>query len=230
MGDEDDLISAEGLYKTYQMGQMKVPALRGLNIKVKHSEFVAVTGPSGSGKTSLLNLLGLLDAPTRGRLMIDHVEVNGLNESMKSKFRLQKLGFIFQFFNLFQELTAIENVILPAIAMGKKRKEYLLKGTFLLKSLGVGDRLRHYPHQLSGGEQQRVAIARALINDPILLLTDEPTANIDSVTANRIVETFERLNSQKKITIIMVTHEKELAARAHRVLEMRDGMIVSASE
>lgn len=226
MNNNSDLIFAEGLYKTYQMGQMKVPALRGVNIKVRRGEFVAITGPSGSGKTSLLNLLGLLDDPSRGHLVIDHIETNDLNKAMKSRFRLQKLGFIFQFFNLFQELTAIENVILPALAMGKKRKEYLLKGAFLLKSLGLGDRLRHYPHQLSGGEQQRVAIARALINDPILLLTDEPTANIDSVTASRIVETFEHLNRQKKITIVMVTHERELAVRAHRVLEMKDGMII----
>jgi putative ABC transport system ATP-binding protein len=172
-----------------------------------------------------LNLAGLLDEPTKGRVVIDRVDAHHMRGGTKSKFRLRKLGFVFQFFNLFQELTAIENVILPALAMGRRREQYLTKAAMLLKSLGLAKRIRHYPHQLSGGEQQRVAIARALINDPILLLTDEPTANVDSVTAQRIVETFEQLNRRQKIAILMVTHEQELTAKAHRVIELKDGAI-----
>ena len=227
--DDHDLLVAEDLHKTYQMGQVQVPALRGVNLKLEPGEFVAVIGPSGSGKTTLLNLVGLLDEPTQGRVIIDRVDGHHMRGAAKSKFRLQKLGFVFQFFNLFQELTALENVILPAMAMGVRREQYMPKATALLKSLGLANRVRHHPHQLSGGEQQRVAIARALINDPILLLTDEPTANIDSVTAKRIVETFNQLNRQQKITILMATHEQEWADEAHRVIELKDGLIQESS-
>lgn len=225
MDDDQVLLFAEDLYKTYQMGQVEVHALKGVSLTVKRGEFVAITGPSGSGKTSFLNLLGLLDEPTHGRIFIDHVDTSRMRGGTKARFRLEKLGFVFQFFNLFHELTAIENVILPALAWGRRREEYQTKAAMLLKSLGLSKRLRHYPSQLSGGEQQRVAIARSLINDPVLLLTDEPTANIDSVTAQGIIEIFDRLNRTRELAILMVTHERELAAKANRVIELRDGVV-----
>ena len=226
MGEDPPLLIADNLHKIHRLGQLRVHALRGASLTVRRGEFVAITGPSGSGKTSLLNLVGLLDEPTQGRILIADVDTARLRGARKGRFRLEKLGFVFQFFNLFHELTALENVALPAVAMGRRRSAYLHNATALLKSLGMAKRLHHYPHQLSGGEQQRVAIARALINDPVLLLTDEPTANIDSVTAERIVEIFGELNRERRLAILMVTHERELAGKAQRVLELKDGVVV----
>jgi ABC-type lipoprotein export system ATPase subunit len=209
------------------MGKVEVHALNGVTLQIRRGEFVSVTGPSGSGKTTLLNMIGLLDDPTNGTVTIDGEDTRRLSAREKSEFRLQRLGFIFQFFNLFMELTAIENIILPSLALGTSRGNYTTKAATLLKTVGLEKRVRHYPYELSGGEQQRVAIARALMNNPVLVLTDEPTANIDSVMSNKIVDLFVRINRERGVTIFMATHEKELASKATRTIELRDGEIVS---
>lgn len=221
------LVEVKDLRKTYRMGKVEVHALNGVNLQIRRGEFVSVTGASGSGKTTLLNMIGLLDDPTDGTVTIDGEEMQRLSAREKSEFRLQRLGFIFQFFNLFMELTAMENVVLPALAVGASRQNYMTKAVTLLKSVGLEKRVRHYPFELSGGEQQRVAIVRALINNPILVLTDEPTANIDSVMSNKIVDLFVRINRERNVTILMATHEKELASKANRIIELKDGEIVT---
>ena len=227
MAPEPMLVEVRDLRKTYRMGAVEVHALNGVTLQIHRGEFVCVTGASGSGKTTLLNMIGLLDAPTSGTVLMDGEDTQQLSAGEKSEFRLQRLGFIFQFFNLFMELTAMENIVLPALAVGASREHYMTKAATLLKSVGLEKRVRHYPYELSGGEQQRVAIARALMNNPILVLTDEPTANIDSVMANKIVDLFVRINRERHVTILMATHEKELASKANRIIELRDGMIVS---
>lgn len=227
MTKDSILVEVRDLWKTYRMGKVEVHALNGVNLQIRRGEFVSVTGASGSGKTTLLNMIGLLDDPTHGTVMIDGQDSRKLSAQEKSEFRLQRLGFIFQFFNLFMELTAIENIVLPALAVGASRENYVTKAVALLKSVGLEKRVRHYPFELSGGEQQRVAIARALMNNPVLVLTDEPTANIDSVMSNKIVDLFVRINRERGVTILMATHEKELASKATRIIEFRDGKIVS---
>ncbi len=227
MTKDSILVEVRDLRKTYQMGKVEVHALNGVNLQIRCGEFVSVTGASGSGKTTLLNMIGLLDDPTYGTVMIDGQDTRKLSAREKSEFRLQRLGFIFQFFNLFMELTAIENIVLPALAVGASRENYMAKAVTLLKSVGLEKRVRHYPFELSGGEQQRVAIARALMNNPILVLTDEPTANIDSVMSNKIVDLFVRINRERNVTILMATHEKELASKATHVIEFQDGKIIS---
>ncbi len=227
MTTDSILVDVRDLRKTYRMGKVEVHALNGVNLQIRRGEFVSVTGQSGSGKTTLLNMIGLLDDPTSGAVIIDGRDTQKLSARQKSEFRLRHLGFIFQFFNLFMELTAVENIVLPALALGTSRENYTTKAVTLLKSVGLEKRVRHYPYELSGGEQQRVAIARALMNNPILVLTDEPTANIDSAMSNKIVDLFVRLNRERGITIFMATHEKELASKANRIIELRDGEIVS---
>lgn len=227
MTEDSILVEVRDLWKTYRMGKVEVHALSGVNLQIRRGEFVSVTGASGSGKTTLLNMIGLLDDPTHGTVMIDGQDSRKLSAQEKSEFRLQRLGFIFQFFNLFMELTAIENIVLPALAVGASRENYVTKAVALLKSVGLEKRVRHYPFELSGGEQQRVAIARALINNPIVVITDEPTANIDSVMSNKIVDLFLRINRERGVTIIMATHERELASKANRIVELKDGEIIS---
>lgn len=227
MTKDSILVEVRDLRKTYRMGTVEVHALNGVNLQIRRGEFVSVTGASGSGKTTLLNMIGLLDDPTHGTVTIDGQDTQKLSAREKSEFRLQRLGFIFQFFNLFMELTAIENIVLPALAVGASRQNYMTKAGTLLKSVGLEKRIRHYPFELSGGEQQRVAIARALMNNPILVLTDEPTANIDSVMSNKIVDLFVRINRERNVTILMATHEKELASKANRIIELRDGEVVN---
>ncbi len=221
------LVDVRDLRKTYRMGKVEVNALNGVTLQIRRGEFVSVTGASGSGKTTLLNMIGLLDDPTDGAIMVDGEDTRKLSTRDKSEFRLRRLGFIFQFFNLFMELTAIENIVLPALAIGASRENYMTKAVTLMRSVGLERRIRHYPFELSGGEQQRVAIARALMNNPILVLTDEPTANIDSVMSNKVVDLFVRINRERGVTVLMATHEKELAAKASRILELRDGNLVA---
>ena len=226
MSSDSVLVGVQDAYKVYRMGAVDVKALHGMNLTVHRGEFVAVTGPSGSGKTTLLNIIGLLDKPTSGSVEIEGQDVWRFSARKKADFRLRRFGFIFQFYNLFGELTAIENIILPAIAAGTPKSQYIAKATTLLKAVGLEKRLRHFPHQLSGGEQQRVAIARALMNEPILILTDEPTANIDSENAARIVEILSGLNRSRGVTIMMATHDRELANKAARIIELKDGFVV----
>ncbi|MBI4744092.1 MAG: ABC transporter ATP-binding protein [Actinobacteria bacterium] len=223
---ERHILKTNGLKKIYMMGKVETPALSGVDITVKKGEFVALMGPSGSGKTTFLNLTGMLDNPTDGKIHIDGFDISALKESKKSLFRLEKLGFIFQFFNLFPELTALENVYLPMMLKGIKKKDYISRAEELLDLVGLKKRMRHYPAELSGGEQQRVTIARALSNSPALILADEPTANLDSTTAAEIMELFREINKQGE-TIFMVTHEKEFGEKADRIIKLKDGLVVN---
>jgi len=225
-GSGDLILETEDLKKSYMTGHVETHALCGINMDIKRGEFVAVMGPSGSGKTTLLNLTGMLDEPTRGAIYIDGHNVANLKESQKTKFRLTKLGFVFQFFNLFPELTALENICLPLMLKGKLKRECVKRATKLLSLVGLKERLSHYPSELSGGEQQRVSIARALANRPALILADEPTANLDSTTAAEIMSLFKQLNKEQNETILMVTHEKEFAEEADRVIQLKDGLVV----
>jgi putative ABC transport system ATP-binding protein len=215
------LIEITNLKKIYYMGKIEVHALRGIDIAIRRGEFVALMGPSGSGKSTLLNMVGLLDTPTSGGMVVDGIDVSSLDENSRADFRLKKMGFVFQFFSLLMELNSLENVALPMIMDNRK---YDRAGS-LLELVGIGDRAAHYPSELSGGQQQRVAIARALANEPVILLADEPTANLDTESSNQIVEIFRELN-KKGQTIIMVTHELELGEKADRIIRIKDGKVV----
>ncbi len=219
------ILRTESLKKEYPMGKLTVKALNGVSIEIKEGEFVALMGPSGSGKTTLLNMIGLLDEPSSGEIIIDKCQISNLAEEEETNMRLEKLGYIFQFFNLINELTAIENVSLPLMLKGIPKKEAEAKAAEHLKLVGLGQRLNNKPNELSGGEQQRVAIARALIGEPVLLLADEPTANLDSKTADEIIDLFQKLNKEHGETIFMVTHEEELGRHADRIIRLRDGVV-----
>lgn len=215
------MIKLENIKKIYYMGKVEVPALRGVDLTINRGEFVALMGSSGSGKSTLMNMIGLLDSPTSGKIAIDGIDVSSLNENQRADFGLRKIGFIFQFFSLLMELSSIENVILPML-MDERRYD---RAASLLELVGIGDRAMHMPSELSGGQQQRVAIARALANEPAILLADEPTANLDTESSNQIVELFRHLNNRGQ-TIIMVTHEPELGERADRIVRLKDGKMV----
>jgi len=215
------LIEITNLRKIYYMGKIEVHALRGIDIAIRRGEFVALMGPSGSGKSTLLNMIGLLDSPTSGGIVVDGIEVSSLDENSRADFRLKKMGFVFQFFSLLMELNSLENVALPMI-MDERKYD---RADSLLELVGIADRADHYPSELSGGQQQRVAIARALANEPVILLADEPTANLDTESSNQIVELFRELN-KKGQTIVMVTHELELGEKADRIIRIKDGKVV----
>ncbi len=216
------MIELRDIRKTYYMGKIEVPALRGVDLNIGRGEFVALMGPSGSGKSTLLNMMGLLDAPTSGNIFIDGSDVSSLNENERADFRLRKLGFVFQFFSLLMELSALENVALPMIMDNRKYD----RAASLLELVGLGDRANHTPNELSGGQQQRVAIARALANEPAILLADEPTANLDTESSHQIVKLFRDLNERGQ-TIIMVTHEPDLGEKADRIIRLKDGRVVT---
>ncbi len=217
-----NIIETTDLRKVYLMGNVEVPALKGVDITIQKGEFIAIMGSSGSGKSTLLNMIGMLDTPTSGKVIIEGVDVSEMNENQRADFRLNKLGFIFQFFNLFMELTALENVAFPMqIARRKDSRERAIK---LLDQVGLSDRANHKPAELSGGQQQRVAVARALVNEPALLLADEPTANLDTKSSVQIINLLKELNRSGQ-TIVMVTHEPELGKRADRIIWLKDGII-----
>lgn len=219
------MVEAVDLKKTYILGKVPVDALRGINLKVEKGDFVAILGPSGSGKSTLLNMIGALDKPTAGKMLIEGVDVSTLNDNQLADLR-RNVGFVFQFFNLIPRLSARENVELAMSIAGLGRNERRKKAERLLETVGLKDRMNHRPSELSGGEQQRVAIARALANDPKFLIMDEPTGNIDSKTAAEIVELIRRLNEDNKATIVLVTHDARMAAEAKRTVQMLDGAIV----
>jgi putative ABC transport system ATP-binding protein len=219
------VVDAENLKKTYLLGKVPVEALRGVNLKVESGDFLAILGPSGSGKSTLLNLIGALDKPTEGKLLIESVDISTLNDNQLTDLR-RRIGFVFQFFNLIPRFTARENVELSMAIAGLAKTERRKRAEDVLATVGLKERINHKPTELSGGEQQRVAIARALVNNPRFLLMDEPTGNIDSKTATEIIGLIKRLNEEKGVTIIMVTHDQRLASQAKRTLQMFDGLII----
>jgi len=220
------MIVAQGLEKTYMSGGRPLPVLTSIDLEVEAESFVAVVGPSGSGKTTLLGLLAGLDEPTHGRVYLDGEDIFALTEDGRAEFRLQRVGFVFQTFYLLPTLTALENVLVPLELRGTA-KGLTGEATALLERVGLGDRLDHFPAQLSGGEQQRVALARAFANRPKILFADEPTGNLDQETGEGIVEMLEELNRDARTTLVMVTHDLSLAARAHRIVSLAGGRIVS---
>jgi len=219
------VVEALDLKKTYMLGKVPVEALRGVNLKVEKGDFLAILGPSGSGKSTLLNLIGALDKPTSGTLLIDGVDVSKLTDNQLADLR-RRVGFVFQFFNLIPRFTAKDNVELSMSIANRSRVEREKRTGELLETVGLKDRMNHKPAELSGGQQQRVAIARALSNDPSFLLLDEPTGNIDSKTAHELMEIIKNLN-RNGVTIIMVTHDQHLAQEAKRAVHMMDGVITS---
>ncbi len=220
------VVEAADLKKTYMLGKVPVEALRGVNLVVENGDFLAILGPSGSGKSTLLNLIGALDKPTEGKLLIEGVNVSLLNDNQLADLR-RRVGFVFQFFNLIPRFSARENVELSMTIAGTSRTERRKHAEDLLETVGLKERMNHKPAELSGGEQQRVAIARALSNDPRFLLMDEPTGNIDSRTANEILGLIKKLNEDQGVTIIMVTHDQRLAAETKRTVQMLDGVVSS---
>jgi len=223
---EDTIIKLENVWKIYKMGEVEVPALRGLNLKIKRGEFVAVQGASGSGKSTALNSIGCLDVPTKGRVYLEDKDISKLPESELAQIRGKKIGFIFQQFNLISTLTALENVTLPMIFQNIPSEERVMKAKELLEMVELGDRINHKPNEMSGGQQQRVAIARSLANDPEVILADEPTGNLDSKTGETVINFLDKLHKEKKTTIIMVTHDANLAKHAQRIEYLKDGSII----
>ena len=221
----DTIIQLENVWKIYQMGEVKVTALQGLDLGIKRGEFVAVMGPSGSGKSTAVNMIGALDIPTKGRILLEGHDISKLSESDLAQVRGKKIGFIFQQFNLINTLSALENVTLPMIFQGVEKGKRDEIGTELLQMVDLGDRISHKPTELSGGQQQRVAIARSLANNPEVILADEPTGNLDSKTGESVISFLEGLNKKGK-TIIMVTHDISLARHANRIEFLKDGKIV----
>ncbi len=219
------IVQAVNLQKTYLLGKVPVSALRGVNLKVEDGDFLAILGPSGSGKSTLLNLIGALDKPTSGKMIIEGVDISTLSDNQLTDLR-RRVGFVFQFFNLIPRFSARENVELSLSIADIGRSERRKRAEDLLATVGLKDRMAHKPAELSGGEQQRVAIARALANNPRFLLMDEPTGNIDSKTANEIMGLIKVLNSEKHVTAIMVTHDQRLAAQSKKIVMMLDGLIV----
>lgn len=213
------------LKKIYLLGKVEVPALRGISIDIKEGGFVAIMGPSGSGKTTLTNIIGMIDTITSGKVYIAGIDISEMSDNEKSDFRLKNIGFIFQFFNLFMELTVLENVMLPGMMLGLSNKESEERAKKLLEMVELGHRLNHKPSEISGGEQQRVTIARALMNKPAILLADEPTGNLDSETSLKVMNLLKKINKEQKQTIVMITHEEYLAKFAKRTIKLRDGLI-----
>jgi putative ABC transport system ATP-binding protein len=224
--DAGIVIRTEGLIKTYEMGAEQVHALQGVDLEIRRGEYVAIMGPSGSGKSTLMNLIGCLDSPTSGRYWLAGRLVSDLDDDELAYIRNKEIGFVFQTFNLLPRATALHNVELPLIYNGTPAEERVQKATVALERVDLGDRMNHKPNELSGGQRQRVAIARALVNDPSIVLADEPTGNLDSKTGEEIMGLFENLYRQGN-TIILVTHEMDIAQHAHRVIFIRDGKIAS---
>lgn len=221
----ENIIELRNVCKDYGKGEAKVKAICDVNLKIKKSESIAIMGPSGCGKSTMLHLLGCLDRPTRGKIFIDGKDVSNLNDNQLARLRREKIGFIFQFFNLIPSFTALGNVELPMIfSRTPKRKE---KAKELLKTVGLEYRFNHYPSQLSGGETQRVAIARALANEPQIILADEPTGNLDSKSGKEVIDVLVKLNKERGVTLLIVTHDNSIAKHAKRIIKLKDGKIVS---
>ncbi len=220
----DSIISVNDISKVYTMGSTQVHALRSITLDIRKNEYVALMGPSGSGKSTLMNILGCLDTPTGGEYVLNGINVSTMHDSELAGVRNKQIGFVFQTFNLLPRLSALENVALPLVygGVGKSKREE--KAQAVLDSVGLGDRVDHKPNELSGGQRQRVAIARALVNDPSIILADEPTGNLDTRTSYEIMEIFDRLHNLGN-TIILVTHEPDISQHAHRIVRLRDGLV-----
>ncbi|QNO15341.1 ABC transporter ATP-binding protein [Alkalicella caledoniensis] len=219
------MIEAINLVKKYGEGNTEVNALNGINLSVKKGEFVSIQGPSGCGKSTLLNIISCLEKPTKGEILIDNIDISEENDGKLAEIRRDKIGFIFQSYNLIPTMNAIENVMLPMMFAGKDDKLIAQRASMLLEMVGMEKRMNHKPNQLSGGEQQRVAVARSLINDPLLIIGDEPTGNLDSKTGSAVMEMLKKLNEEGR-TIVLVTHDTVVANMAHRVLHIKDGQFI----
>ena len=221
------IIELKNLHKIYNSSEVKVHAVRGIDLTIEQGEFTAIVGPSGSGKTTLLNMIGGLDSPSEGEIIIDEVNIGNLKASKLTDFRMQNIGFVFQAYNLIPVLTAKENVEFIMHLQGKSKKERTERAVELLKAVGLGERINSRPSKLSGGQQQRVAVARALASKPKFILADEPTANLDSESTNNLLEIMEKLNKEENITFIFSTHDARVVKKARRVITVDDGKIVS---
>jgi putative ABC transport system ATP-binding protein len=224
------VIELQDVTRIYKIGEVETHALRGVNLSIEEGEFTAIVGPSGSGKTTMLQLMGCLDRPTSGRVLINGEDISKLNANRRADLRKGTIGFVFQFFALIPGLTAYENVDLPLLLAGAKKSERRERANELLEAVGLTDRARHRPDQMSGGEQQRVAIARALAIDPVLVLADEPTANLDTENGQQIMEIMQRLNEETGTTFIFATHDPRVFPYARRVVEVRDGLVAENSQ
>jgi putative ABC transport system ATP-binding protein len=225
--DNNLIIQATGVHKTYYTGQVSVPALRGVDLSVRRGEMVAVMGPSGCGKTTLLNCLSGLDTPDQGEIAIEGVSLSGMSDHERTTYRARRMGFVFQFYNLLPVLSAVENVELPLLVSGVRLREARQRALEALGQVGLAQRAYHRPAELSGGERQRTTIARALVNRPALVWADEPTGDLDSETANEIMDVLVDLNREQGLTFILVTHDRGVGSRCGRIVRMRDGLVVS---
>jgi putative ABC transport system ATP-binding protein len=220
------IISVKDLRKTYVMGADTINALKSVSIDISKNEYVALMGPSGSGKSTLMNLLGCLDTPSSGSYVLNNIDVSQMTDSELAEVRNKEIGFVFQTFNLLPRMSSLENVALPLVYAGMNKEKRLEKAQKALESVGLGDRVMHKPNELSGGQRQRVAVARALVNDPAIILADEPTGNLDTKTSVEIMGLFQKIHQQGN-TVILVTHEPDIAQHAHRIIRLRDGLVES---